>query len=165
MANKHYANEFYDKAVRAEVGSTIVNRKMNVCPFTVRLAWHASGTFDKTDQTGGSDGATMRFEPEISDGANAGLPLMQDIIKPVKLKYPEISHADLWTMAGTVAVEMAGGPKVPFCYGRKDEVDGTKCPANGRLPDAAQGAAHLRDVFGRMGFNDEEIVILSGAHT
>jgi catalase (peroxidase I) len=34
-----------------------------------------------------------------------------------------------------------------------------------RLPDAAKGAPHLREVFGRMGFNDREIVALSGAHT
>jgi len=39
------------------------------------------------------------------------------------------------------------------------------CPPNGRLPDATQGAQHLRDVFYRMGFNDQEIVALSGAHT
>lgn len=38
-------------------------------------------------------------------------------------------------------------------------------PENGRLPDASQGAQHLRDVFYRMGFDDQEIVILSGAHT
>ena len=33
-----------------------------------------------------------------------------------------------------------------------------------RLPDAAQGAQHLRDVFYRMGFDDRDIVALSGAH-
>jgi len=33
------------------------------------------------------------------------------------------------------------------------------------LPDASQGAQHLRDIFYRMGFNDQEIVALSGAHT
>jgi len=33
-----------------------------------------------------------------------------------------------------------------------------------RLPDGALGAAHLRDVFYRMGFDDREIVALSGAH-
>jgi hypothetical protein len=46
-----------------------------------------------------------------------------------------------------------------------DHPDGSRCPANGRLPDASKGADHLREVFGRMGFNDQEIVALSGAHT
>jgi hypothetical protein len=73
MANPHYANEFYDKAARAQVSATIVSIKANVCPFAIRLGWHAAGTFDVTDNSGGSDGATMRFEPEISDPANAGL--------------------------------------------------------------------------------------------
>merc|ERR1719157_221565 len=36
---------------------------------------------------------------------------------------------------------------------------------NGRLPDATLGAQHLRDVFYRMGFDDEGIVALSGGHT
>ncbi len=57
-------------------------------------------------------------------------------------------------------------PSVMFVgLGRVDQTDGTKCPPNGRLPDASQGAQHLRDVFYRMGFNDQEIVALSGAHT
>ena len=50
-------------------------------------------------------------------------------------------------------------------FGRTDASDGRMCPANGRLPDASQGAQHLRDVFYRMGFDDREIVALSGAHT
>jgi|UPI000581AC1A hypothetical protein len=165
MANAHYADEFYDNAARAEVSRAIVNKKVNVCPFTVRLAWHASGTFDQSDASGGSDGARMRYAPELSDGANAGLALMQDIIKPVKEKFPDMSYADLWTMAGTQAIKLTGGPDIPFNYGRTDDADNNKCPANGRLPDATQGAEHLRDVFYRMGFGDKEIVALSGAHT
>ena len=31
-------------------------------PVFVRLAWHASGTYDKNTNTGGSNGATMRCE-------------------------------------------------------------------------------------------------------
>lgn len=165
MANQHYVDEFYDKAARAEASVAIVNKKANVCPFTVRLAWHSAGTYDKSDNSGGSDGATMRFEPEISDDANAGLSLMQDILKPVKKKFPHLSYADLWTMAGTQAVKLTEGPDIPFRYGRSDQPDGSKCPPNGRLPDAALGAQHLRDVFGRMGFDDRAIVALSGAHT
>jgi hypothetical protein len=66
-------------------------------------------------------------------------------------------------MSGAVAVEFAGGPSVPFSLGRSDSPK--PVPPNGRLPDASQGAEHLREVFGRMGFNDREIVALSGGHT
>ena len=41
-------------------------------PVFVRLAWHASGTFEQFGNTGGSNGATMRFAPECNHGANAG---------------------------------------------------------------------------------------------
>lgn len=152
-------------ALTSEIRAAVVNQKANACPMVVRLAWHASGTFDKKDNTGGSDGATMRFEPESTDDANAGLSIVRDMLTPVKARHPEMSLADLWTFAGTKAVEFLGGPKVPFACGRTDASDNKTCPMNGRLPDAAQGAAHLRDVFGRMGFNDQEIVALSGAHT
>jgi catalase (peroxidase I) len=134
-------------------------------PITVRLAWHASGTYDKSDNSGGSDGAHMRFEPEFTDGANAGLSIVQDLLKPVKEEHPELSIADIWTMASCSAVKFAGGPEIPHRLGRVDDADGKRCPLNGRLPDASQGAEHLREVFGRMGFNDQEIVALSGAHT
>lgn len=77
---------------------------------------------------------------------------MHEIMKPVKAKFPDLSYADLWTMAGTQAVKLTGGPDIPFRYGRTDALDNSQCPANGRLPDASQGAQHLRDVFGRMGF-------------
>lgn len=46
----------------------------SIGPVLVRLAWHASGTYDVTTKTGGSDGATMRFTPEAAFGANAGAP-------------------------------------------------------------------------------------------
>jgi hypothetical protein len=146
----------------------LITKKANVCPFAIRLAWHASGTFDKDDKSpnhGGSDGATMRFEPESTDGANAGLSLMQDIIRPVKLKFPELSIADIWTLAGVQAIKLTGGPDIPYRLGRTDAPDNAACPPNGRLPDAALGAQHLRDVFHRMGLADKDIVALSGAHT
>lgn len=159
-----------ENAIRSEISSAITNTKANVCPFTIRLAWHASGTYDKDSESksvpsGGSNGATMRFEPEISDGANAGLGMMQNILKPVKERFPELSYADLWTLGSCQAIRLMGGPDVPFKFGRTDDEDGAGCPMNGRLPDAALGAEHLREVFYRMGFDDKDIVALSGAHT
>ena len=55
-------------------------------PVLLRLAWHASGTFDKETGTGGSNGATMRFMPEASHGANAGLKVAREFLEPVKGK-------------------------------------------------------------------------------
>jgi cytochrome c peroxidase len=134
-------------------------------PLLVRLAWHASGTYEKTGCTGGSNGASMRFPPESTDGANAGLKIARDLLEPIKAKYPDMSYADIWTLAGCVAIESMGGPKIEWRDGRSDYPDGSKCPENGRLPDATQGPGHVRDVFYRMGFDDREIVALLGAHT
>lgn len=133
-------------------------------PILVRLAWHAAGTYDKETDTGGSDGAGMRYEAEGGDPANAGLQHARVFLEPIKEEHPWITYADLWTLAGVVAVEAMGGPKVPWKSGRTDFVDDSKCAPRGRLPDASQAHDHLRSVFYRMGFNDQEIVALSGAH-
>lgn len=145
-------------------------------PLLLRLAWHSAGTFCKQTSTGGSNGATMRFEPEIAWGANAGLKQAQDLLEPIKKKFPSVSYADLWIYAAIVAIEEMGGPKIAFKPGRSDKASGAACPVwegathkDGRLPSADMGspdktAAHLRYIFNRMGFDDREIVALSGAH-
>ncbi|KAI0535449.1 peroxiredoxin [Xylaria digitata] len=137
-------------------------------PVFVRLAWHSAGTYDAASGTGGSNGAGMRYEAEGGDPANAGLQHARAFLEPIKSAHPWITYADLWTLAGTVAIEAMGGPQIPWQGGRTDfgttEADQAKIPPRGRLPDGAQGAAHLRAVFGRMGFTDQEIVALSGAH-
>ncbi|GFF24061.1 putative heme-binding peroxidase [Aspergillus udagawae] len=134
-------------------------------PVFVRLAWHSAGTYDLETDTGGSNGAGMRYEAEGGDPANAGLQHGRAFLEPVKEKHPWITYADLWTLAGVVAIEALGGPSVVWKPGRTDLVDDSKVPPRGRLPDAAQGAEHLRAVFYRMGFNDQEIVALAGGHT
>jgi len=148
----------------------------NPGPLFVRLAWHSAGTFCKDTCTGGSAGATMRFDPEASWGANAGLGVGRDILEPIKKKFPQVSYSDLWIFAACVAIEEMGGQKVPFTPGRVDKSSGAECPLwegathkDGRLPGADCGspdktATHLRYIFNRMGFNDKEIVLLSGAH-
>lgn len=62
-----------------------------------------------------------------------------------------------------------GGPILTFKSGRIN-ADESYVPPEGRLPDADKFSfmktnAHLRDIFGKMGFNDQEIVALSGAHS
>ncbi|CCX33570.1 heme peroxidase [Pyronema domesticum] len=132
-------------------------------PILLRLGWHASGTYDKDTKTGGSNGATMRFAPESDHGANAGLKVARDRIESVKAKHPWISYSDLWILGAVCAIQEMGGPKIPYRPGRSDK-DVAACTPDGRLPDAAQAQDHLRNIFYRMGFNDQEIVALAGAH-
>lgn len=132
-------------------------------PVIVRLAWHCSGTYDVATNTGGSNGATMRFAPEGDHGANAGLKAARDFLEPVKAHFPWITYSDLWTLAGVAAIQEMQGPTIPWRPGRSDR-DVSFCSPDGRLPDGAKGSDHLRAIFGRMGFSDQEIVALSGAH-
>ncbi|KAG8064041.1 hypothetical protein GUJ93_ZPchr0004g39866 [Zizania palustris] len=127
----------------------------------LRLAWHDAGTYDKTSKTGGANGS-IRLLQEYSHQANAGIKIAIDLLEPIKQKHPKITYADLYQLAGVVAVEVTGGPTIDFVPGRKDS---SVCPEEGRLPDAKQGASHLRDVFYRMGLSDKNIVALSGGHT
>lgn len=157
-------------------------------PIMVRLAWHDSGTFDaniKEDwpKAGGAIGS-IRFEPEILHGANAGLANAIKLLEPVKEKFPAVSYADIFQMASCRAIETAGGPKIGVKYGRVDASSLEMCSPEGNLPDGEPGDSgkyggpggtastedatpegHLRKVFYRMGFDDEGIVALSGAHT
>ncbi|KAL9668487.1 hypothetical protein QQ045_006021 [Rhodiola kirilowii] len=147
-----------DKA-RRDLRALIAQR--NCAPIMLRLAWHDAGTYDCKSKTGGPNGS-IRNEEEYSHGANNGLTIALNFCEEVKAKYPKITFADLYQLAGVVAVEVTGGPTIDFVPGRKDSKVSTK---EGRLPDAKQGSSHLKDVFYRMGLSDKDIVALSGAHT
>jgi len=177
-----------DDLLRARDAVDKILDEKNCGPVFVRLAWHDSGTHDASVKEewpaqGGADGS-IRFEPEINHGANAGLINAVKLLEPVKEAFPEVSYADIYQMASARAIEMAGGPDIKMKYGRVDTTSPDECPAEGNLPDAEAGddgnyggpggtassedptaAGHLRKVFHRMGLDDEAIVALSGAHT
>jgi len=156
----------YDK-VRDDIKAVLQDAKYDdgsYAPVLIRLAWHSSGTFDRVTGTGGSNGALMRFPPESAHGANAGLEVARSRLEPIKAKYPSLSYSDLWTLAGVVGVESMGGPKISWRPGRSDKGNTSTPIPDGRLPDASKGPPHIRDIFGRMGFNDQEMVALIGAH-
>ncbi|KAL5561190.1 hypothetical protein UlMin_030937 [Ulmus minor] len=157
MVDAEYLKEI-DKA-RRDLRALISSR--NCAPIMLRLAWHDAGTYDASTKTGGPNGS-IRNEEEYTHGANSGLKKAIDFCEEVKSKYSKITYADLYQLAGVVAVEVTGGPTIDFVPGRKDSKISTR---EGRLPDAKQGAPHLRDIFYRMGLSDKDIVALSGAHT
>jgi len=147
----------------------LIKSDENKGPTLVRLAWHSSGTYDKMSKTGGSQLGTIRFKEELAHGGNAGLDKAVAWMEPIKQAVPEMSYADLYTLGGAVAIKTLGGPAVPWRAGRVDSMTPADVTPDGRLPGADNGSyakdsGHLRDIFYRMGFNDQEIVALSGAH-
>lgn len=150
---------------------------MWLCIAVIRLAWHDSGSFSKEisgswPAQGGATGS-IRFMPELGYNCNNGLINALNLLEPIKSAHPNVSWADLIQLASAVAIEHAGGPHIPLRLGRKDAGGPDECTADGRLPEAAppfpddskDPAEHLRKIFYRMGLDDKDIVVLSGAHT
>ncbi|WCJ32654.1 ascorbate peroxidase 3 [Euphorbia peplus] len=162
MAAKIVARGEYLKEIekaRRDLRALISSK--NCAPLMLRLAWHDAGTYDSKTKTGGANGS-IRHREEYSHAANNGLKIAIDICEEIKAEHPKITYADLYQLAGIVAVEITGGPTINFVPGRKDS---PMSPEEGRLPDANKDASHLRDVFYRMGLSDKDIVALSGGHT
>lgn len=161
MAGKVVDAEYSKEIEKARRDLRALIASKSCAPIMLRLAWHDAGTYDAKTKTGGPDGS-IRNEKELAHAANNGLKIAIDFCEGIKAKHPKITYADLYQLAGVVAVEVTGGPTIDFVPGRKDSPES---PEEGRLPDAKQGASHLRDVFYRMGLSDKDIVALSGGHT
>jgi len=45
----------FKKQLKDDIKAHIITQKANACPMAMRIAWHSAGTFNKSDNSGGTN--------------------------------------------------------------------------------------------------------------
>ncbi|KAK8951822.1 putative L-ascorbate peroxidase 3 [Platanthera zijinensis] len=158
MAGPVVDGEYLKEIERARADLRALISSKNCAFSMLRLAWNDAGKYDKTTKTCGPNGSII-FEEKDGERYNADLVASIDLLEPIKEEHRRITYADLFQLAGVVAIEVTGGPSIDFSPGRRDSI---VWPKKGRLSIGEE--VTWRSIFYPLGLSDKDIVALSGVY-
>ncbi|XP_060194130.1 L-ascorbate peroxidase 3-like [Lycium barbarum] len=168
MAAPQVDNEYWDEIAKARVELQNLISKENYSAWDLlRLAYasqfsianfhHAyAGTSTSTDAT------TKKTQSAINN--------LKTKMEKIKRNHLKITYPDLYQLAGVVALQTLGGPKIEFVPGREEsEIP----PDEGCLPDVSvkglccsfcsnsleSGPSDLRAIFHRVGISNSDLIV------
>ncbi|KNA03349.1 hypothetical protein SOVF_210060 [Spinacia oleracea] len=123
----------------------------------------------------GCDGSILLNDTANFTGEQTALPNVNsvrgfDIIDAIKSQVESscagvVSCADILAVAARDSVVALGGPSWTVLLGRRDSTTANRSAANTNLPAPSMNLSNLTQLFLDHGFNAQELVVLSGAHT
>ncbi|KAJ7961114.1 Peroxidase [Quillaja saponaria] len=165
---------FYDtscpgalKVIREEVAAAIRKEK-RMGASLLRLHFHDCFVI-------GCDGSVLLDDTPTFTGEKTAFPNVNslrgfDVIDKIKSRLESecpgiVSCADILTVAAKDSVNILGGNGWVVPLGRRDSTTASRDIANTDLPGPNLNLSGLAAAFSKKGFNVEELVTLSGAHT
>ncbi|GAB4845445.1 L-ascorbate peroxidase 1, cytosolic [Ancistrocladus abbreviatus] len=126
----------------------------------LHLAFHSAYNVEKN--TYGHYGRGS-FTPEHSHGHCDRLEIAVKLLQPIEEEFSMLSYSDICQLAGVVALELSGGPRIPFHPGRKDQLGHF---SRGCLLDATKGPDYVNNVLiKRMRLTKKDIAALFGGYS
>ncbi|PVF92323.1 heme peroxidase [Serendipita vermifera] len=125
----------------------------------LRTAFHDVATHDAATGTGGLD-ASIAVEADRAENIGKAIPTTLDFMR--RFLTPQVSLSDLIALGAYAAMEVCGGPHIPFRAGRIDNFT----PAPPGVPEPHQDLQSHTGAFRRMGFTQEEMIgLIACGHT
>ncbi|XP_021866881.2 cationic peroxidase 1-like [Spinacia oleracea] len=134
----------------------------------LRLQFHDCGV-------GGCDGSNLLDDTKNSTGEKSALLNLNsargfEVIDKIKNRLEQscpgvVSCADILAMVGRECVFRLGGPNYTLPLGRRDSTESHRLLADAMVPIFLKGVEAQIAAFQSLGFNKNEFVALTGAHT
>eukprot|EP00250_Pteridium_aquilinum_P019954 c24641_g1_i1 orf=122-1051(-) len=164
------ASDDTPKAVRSDTPidvartkmSDVLDSKRNLIPHFLRLAFYDAISYDAITKVNGPNGSIRKCKGLDDLDLGSAIATLEKERANAGDVWSNFSYADLYQLAGIVAVKKLNGPDIKFQHGRMDSYLPTPLD---KLPKISedQDATSVRSIFHRAGFNDKEIVVLSSA--